>query len=36
MKLNLKIENVRSHGSIDFYFKIVFRQTFRFQERSLW
>ena len=25
--LNLKNENVRSHGSIDFYFKIVFRQT---------
>ena len=23
-KLNLKNENVRSHGFIDFYFKIVF------------
>ena len=27
-KLNLKNENVRSHGFIDFYFKIDFHQTF--------
>ena len=27
-KLNLKNENVRGHGFIDFYFKIVFHQTF--------
>ena len=36
MKLNLKSENARSHGSIDFYFKIVFCRTFWFQEESLW
>ena len=33
--LKSKNENVRSHGSIECYFKIVFRQTFWFQEERV-
>ena len=33
MKLNLKSENARSHGSIDFYFKIYFAEPFGFKKK---
>ena len=33
--LNLKNENVRSHASIGFYFKIVFRQTVCSRRKSM-
>ena len=32
-QLNLKYENVRSHGSNDFYFKKVFSQAFGFDKK---